>query len=134
MQVYSFRDIELRPKKELRSSLKAIWGVGAHRADYVLARLGFAYPFWGDNLNYYLFNQITFVLHRLLTTKVKALRSLDLTIKNLVELETYRGQRHRLGLPVRGQRTRTNARTIKKLHRMGFVKNKKYGQRKKVKI
>ena len=40
-------------------------------------------------------------------------REVSLNIKRLVELGTYRGQRHRRGLPVRGQRTKTNARTRK---------------------
>jgi small subunit ribosomal protein S13 len=40
-------------------------------------------------------------------------REVSMNIKRLVDLGTYRGQRHRRGLPVRGQRTRTNARTRK---------------------
>ena len=40
-------------------------------------------------------------------------REVSMNIKRLIDLGTWRGKRHRLGLPVRGQRTRTNARTRK---------------------
>lgn len=130
MQVYSFRDIELSLRREIRNSLKAIWGVGWYRANYISTKLGFAYPFWAGNLNYYLFSGINYLLNKILISKVKAQRNLALIIKNLIELQSYRGSRHALHLPVRGQRTRTNSRTIKRLSRMAFIKNRSYGKNK----
>lgn len=57
-------------------------------------------------------------------------RIIDLAIKNFIELKSYKGQRHVLNLPVRGQRSRSNARTIKRLGKVNFSKNKKYGKKK----
>jgi ribosomal protein S13 len=102
--------------------------VGFARANYVLSRLGFRYPYWAANLNYSLFNEIAFILNRLLISKVKAQRTINLVIKELMELQTLRGKRHSLHLPTRGQRTRTNGRTVKRLFRVNFAINKKYGK------
>lgn len=52
-------------------------------------------------------------------------RQLALNIKRLIEIGTYRGQRHRRGLPVRGQRTRTNARTRRGPKKTVGVRRKK---------
>ena len=52
-------------------------------------------------------------------------RQIALNIKRLIEIGTYRGQRHRRGLPVRGQRTRTNARTRRGPRRTVGVRRKK---------
>ncbi|MEQ4619461.1 MAG: 30S ribosomal protein S13 [Corticimicrobacter sp.] len=51
-------------------------------------------------------------------------REVQLSIKRLIDLGTYRGMRHRRGLPVRGQRTRTNARTRKGPRRAGVALKK----------
>ncbi|MCF0252925.1 MAG: 30S ribosomal protein S13, partial [Duodenibacillus sp.] len=51
-------------------------------------------------------------------------REVQLSIKRLIDLGTYRGRRHRLGLPVRGQRTRTNARTRKGPRKAGVALKK----------
>ena len=130
MQNYSFRDVEIRANKELRNALSTIWGIGWCRANYVLSRLGFRYPFWANNLNYSLFNEITFILNRLLLSKVKGQRTISLIVKDLIELQSLRGKRHSLHLPSRGQRTRTNGRTVKRLFRTNFAKNKRYGKNK----
>jgi small subunit ribosomal protein S13 len=55
-------------------------------------------------------------------------RQLALNIKRLIEIGTYRGQRHRRGLPVRGQRTRTNARTRRGPKKTVGVRRKKAGK------
>lgn len=78
------------------------------------------------NLNYYLFNGITFLLNKLIVTKVKGQRALDLVVKGLIELQTYRGYRHQFHLPVRGQRTKSNGRTIKRIYRFNILRNKIY--------
>ena len=51
-------------------------------------------------------------------------REIQLSIKRLIDLGTYRGMRHRRGLPVRGQRTRTNARTRKGPRKVGVTLKK----------
>ena len=52
------------------------------------------------------------------------IREIQLSIKRLIDLGTYRGFRHRRGLPVRGQRTRTNARTRKGPRKVGVTLKK----------
>jgi len=52
-------------------------------------------------------------------------REVSMSIKRLVDMGTYRGQRHRRGLPIRGQRTRTNARTRKGPRKATVASNKK---------
>lgn len=52
-------------------------------------------------------------------------REVSMSIKRLVDMGTYRGQRHRRGLPIRGQRTRTNARTRKGPRKATVSSNKK---------
>ncbi len=56
-------------------------------------------------------------------------RFIGLSIKRLVDIGTYRGRRHRMGLPVRGQRTRTNARTRKGPRRTVAGKKKAPGKK-----
>ena len=113
--VYSFRNQELESKRELCSSLQKIWGIGWLRSLNMTGKLGFAYPFFTYKLNPYYFTILNYILNNQLTSKVKAQRSIQLNIKALINLNSYKGKRHKLNLPVRGQRTRTNARTQKRL-------------------
>ena len=59
-----------------------------------------------------------------LTVEGDLRREIQLSIKRLIDLGTYRGMRHRRGLPVRGQRTRTNARTRKGPKKAGVALKK----------
>jgi len=61
------------------------------------------------------------------TTEGDLRRELSMNIKRLMDLGTYRGQRHKRGLPVRGQRTRTNARTRKGPRKSAIKLNKPAG-------
>jgi small subunit ribosomal protein S13 len=61
------------------------------------------------------------------TTEGDLRRELSMNIKRLMDLGTYRGQRHKRGLPVRGQRTRTNARTRKGPRKAAIKLNKPAG-------
>jgi ribosomal protein S13 len=79
-------------------------------------KLGFGYPFFTYRLNPYYFTILNYILNNQLISKVKAQRSITMNIKMLINLNSYKGKRHKLNLPVRGQRTRTNARTQKRLN------------------
>ena len=115
--------IDLPKHKRGEIGLTYIFGIGRSTARKILKEAGVNFDKkvqdWNDS-------ELT-KIRTVITEKVKvegALRSENqLNIKRLVDIGTYRGMRHRLGLPVRGQRTRTNARTRK--GRKKTVANKK---------
>jgi len=107
--MFSFRDYDLPLNRELRSSLQSIKGVGWHKAHLVASKFGFGYPFFLNNLNFYQYNMLSYMLTFLVRSEVKAERVINSNIRILMENQSYRGLRHRDFLPVRGQRTRTNA-------------------------
>jgi small subunit ribosomal protein S13 len=107
--MFLFRDITLPEKSEIRVSLKNIYGVGWHKANFIINKLGFAYPFFGKNLNKYNMESISFLLKGLVISDARIKHVVDNNITRLITNESYRGFRHKLTLPVRGQRTRTNA-------------------------
>jgi len=72
-------------------------------------------------LNFYNFSIIFFLLKNLSLSEVRLQRIVRNNIKNLIDINSYAGARHSLNLPVRGQRTRTNAGTMR---RLGMLKSK----------
>lgn len=66
------------------------------------------------NLNFYKFSLISFLLKYLVLSESRIQRLLNSKIRELISLQTYRGLRHRDFLPVRGQRTRSNANVRKR--------------------
>jgi small subunit ribosomal protein S13 len=114
--------IDLPRNKRGVIALTYIYGIGRTSAKKILAKSGISEDtkvtdWTDDNIK-----QIAFALSEI---KVEGeLRSeVQLSIKRLMDIACYRGLRHRKGLPVRGQRTRTNARTRK--GRRKTVANKK---------
>ena len=114
--------VDLPKHKRGEIGLTYIYGIGRPTAQKILTEAGVPFDAkvesWDDDQ----LNKIRGVINEL---KVEgALRSeVQLNIKRLVDINCYRGQRHRNGLPVRGQRTRTNCRTRK--GRRKTVANKK---------
>lgn len=109
--MFLFRDITILEKKEIRSALKQIYGVGWYKANLIANLIGLAYPFFSNNLNYYNINLILFLLKGLVLSDTRIKRIIDNNITRLITISSYRGARHSMSLPVRGQRTRTNAGT-----------------------
>jgi len=114
--------VDLPKHKRGEIGLTYIYGIGRPTAQHILTEAGVPFDVkveaWDDDQ----LNKIRGVINEM---KVEgALRSeVQLNIKRLVDINCYRGQRHRNGLPVRGQRTRTNCRTRK--GRRKTVANKK---------
>jgi small subunit ribosomal protein S13 len=114
--------VDLPKHKRGEIGLTYIYGIGRPTAQQILNEAGIPFDAkvesWDDDQ----LNKIRSIINEL---KVEgALRSeVQLNIKRLVDINCYRGQRHRNGLPVRGQRTRTNCRTRK--GRRKTVANKK---------
>jgi small subunit ribosomal protein S13 len=112
---FSFRDKDLNLERELRCTLKGIYGIGWTRANWFSNRLGFGYPFSASQLNSYQIHLLSGLLNRMLRSETKIKRNVEVRIRQLQDLGNLRGRRHALFLPTRGQRSRTNAKTQKKL-------------------
>ena len=106
--------VEIPAKKKVAYSLRYIYGVGPTRADQVVKEAGLKADMRAQDLTE---EQLNKILH--IITEHKWVVEGDLrrdiagNLKRLQAINCYRGVRHRKGLPVRGQRTRTNARTRK---------------------
>ena len=93
-------------------ALTAIYGIGRPRAKAICAAAGVQGNRKIKDLNDAELDRLRENVQRL-TVEGDLRREVQMSIKRLIDLQCYRGSRHRKGLPVRGQRTRTNARTRK---------------------
>jgi small subunit ribosomal protein S13 len=104
--------VDIPNEKRVVVSLTYIFGIGRSLAEDILAAAGVSEDKRVKDLTE---EELTKI--RVETQKYKIegdlRREISLNIKRLTEIGSYRGLRHRKGLPVRGQRTRTNARTVK---------------------
>ncbi|HET6271932.1 MAG TPA: 30S ribosomal protein S13 [Bacteroidota bacterium] len=105
--------IDLPKKKRAEIGLQYIYGIGGTSARDILAKAGIAVNKKVSDLT----DDEVAKIRGIITSDYKvegALRSeVQMNIKRLMDIGCYRGIRHRKGLPVRGQRTRTNSRTRK---------------------
>jgi small subunit ribosomal protein S13 len=106
--------VELPAKKKVGYSLRYIYGIGPARADQILAAAGIDPVTRASDLTE---EQLNKILHVITDNKWVVegdlRREIAGNLKRLQAINCYRGIRHRRGLPVRGQRTSTNARTRK---------------------
>ena len=93
-------------------ALTAIYGIGRARAEAICAAAGVQGTRKIKDLTDAELDRLRENVQKL-TVEGDLRREISMSIKRLMDLGCYRGQRHRKGLPVRGQRTRTNARTRK---------------------
>jgi small subunit ribosomal protein S13 len=106
-------------KKYLKNALCAVYGINESLASQICANLGYQKKFLTEKLSdKQVYDINNYVEKRKFLIKGDLHRWLNEKIDLLSAIKTYRGLRHRLGLPVRGQRTHTNARTVKKLRRI----------------
>lgn len=101
----------MNPNKEIRVALQDIYGVNWRKSIYTISRVGLSYPFFTANINNYNFFTIIYLLKGLLISDVRIKRRINLNISIMINNKSYVGNRHKLCLSVRGQRTRTNANT-----------------------
>ncbi|MDP2006798.1 MAG: 30S ribosomal protein S13 [Rubrivivax sp.] len=104
--------INVPPHKHAEIGLTAIYGIGRTTAQKICEAVGIAYSKKIKDLSDTDLEKIREEIGRM-TIEGDLRRELSISIKRLMDLGCYRGFRHRRGLPVRGQRTRTNARTRK---------------------
>lgn len=104
--------INIPPHKHAEIGLTSIYGIGRRTAQKICEAVGIPYSKKIKDLNDSELERIRDEIGKL-TIEGDLRRELSINIKRLMDLGCYRGFRHRRGLPVRGQRTRTNARTRK---------------------
>ena len=116
--------VDLPAKKRAEVGLTYIYGIGRTRAKSILFRSGIDFDTKIADLTEDQVSKIRQILEEEGSVEGDLRKELSLNIKRLIEMGSYRGLRHRRGLPVRGQRSHTNART-RKGPRRGTVANKK---------
>jgi len=105
--------VDIPREKQIWISLTYIYGIGPATAQKILARTTIPPDRRTRDLSEDEVTRLREIVDREFTVEGDLRRELNLNIKRLMEINCYRGVRHRRGLPVHGQRTRTNARTRK---------------------
>ncbi|MBN2645245.1 MAG: 30S ribosomal protein S13 [Desulfuromonadaceae bacterium] len=105
--------IDLPKNKRIEVALTYIFGVGRTTAQHILSEAGVDFNTRSDDLTEAEVAQIRKVMDSEYKVEGDLRREVSMNIKRLMDLGCYRGLRHRRGLPVRGQKTKTNARTRK---------------------
>ena len=117
--------IDIPGKKRIEYALRYIYGVGPARAMQIIAKAGIPEGVKADALSDEQISKITTILQNDIMVEGDLRRMVAGDIRRLQSIGSYRGIRHRRGLPVRGQRTKTNARTRKgKKITVGAIRDK----------
>ena len=105
--------VDLPRDKRVEIALTYIYGIGLPTSQQILEQSGVSPSVRVRDLTEEEISRLREVIERECTVEGDLRRVVSANIKRLMEIGCYRGLRHRRGLPVRGQRTRTNARTRK---------------------
>ncbi|MEZ4815855.1 MAG: 30S ribosomal protein S13 [Bdellovibrionota bacterium] len=105
--------VDLPRNKRIDVALTYVHGIGKTTAKEILTELKIAPETKSDQITEEVVAQIRDYLEQNLPVEGDLRRRVGMNIKRLIDLHSYRGLRHRKGLPVHGQRTRSNARTRK---------------------
>ena len=117
--------VDLPRDKRIEISLTYIFGIGPTRSKDILAITGISADTRTRDLTEEEVAKIREAIDKNYRVEGDLRREEALNIKRLIEINCYRGKRHRMGLPVRGQKTKTNARTRKGPKRTVGAKKKK---------
>jgi len=117
--------VDIPGKKRVEYALRYIHGIGPARARTVVAEAKLDPATKADDLNPDQVRTIIGIIQAKYRTEGDLRREVSQNIRRLISIGSYRGTRHRRGLPVRGQRTSTNARTRKGPRRtVGVIRSK----------
>ncbi len=105
--------VDIPNNKRVEIALTYIYGIGRKSANDILAKTGINPDTRAKDLTEEEVAKLRDEIENSYTVEGDLRRDVSLNIKRMVEINCYRGIRHRKGLPVRGQRTKTNARTRK---------------------
>lgn len=117
--------IDLPRERRIEAALPVIYGIGPSRSREILRKIGINPDTRVRDLTEDEIARLREVLDRDFKVEGELRSEVQMNIKRLIDIGCYRGLRHRRGLPVRGQRTKTNARTRKGPRRTVGVKRKK---------
>jgi small subunit ribosomal protein S13 len=117
--------VDLPPNKRIEVALTYIYGIGRPQANRILDSAGVSLDTKVRELNDDEVNKIRKVIEEQYRVEGDLRKEISFNIKRLMEIGSYRGLRHRRGLPTRGQRTHTNARTRKGPRRGAIAVRKK---------
>ncbi|RBP44905.1 30S ribosomal protein S13 [Garciella nitratireducens] len=116
--------IDLPRDKRIEIGLTYIYGIGRKSANKILKEAGINPDTRVKDLTETEVSKLREIIDKNYTVEGDLRREVSLNIKRLIEIGSYRGLRHRRGLPVRGQNTKTNARTRKGGKRIAISKAK----------
>lgn len=105
--------VDLPKNKHMEIALTYIHGIGRTSARKILDEVNLPYSINSDEISEVDVSQIRKIIETRYLVEGDRRREMSMDIKRLMDIGSYRGLRHRKGLPCRGQRTKTNARTRK---------------------
>ena len=120
--------VDIPGKKHIRFALRYIHGIGPKRADDVLAACNVDPMKKADDVTQDEIHTLTTYIQEHFRVEGDLRREVSQNIRRLIQIGSYRGLRHKKGLPVRGQRTKTNARTRKGGKRISIAMPKQAGR------
>jgi small subunit ribosomal protein S13 len=123
--------VDIPRNKQIWVSLQYLFGVGPTNSKQILDKAGIKHDIKADNLTEEEVNKIREIIDREFPVEGDLRKETNLNIRRLIEIGSYRGMRHRRSLPVRGQRTRTNARTRRGTRKTVAGRGQKRGATKK---
>lgn len=103
--------VDIPKDKQIWVALQSIYGIGSTTSYKILAKAGVDSVVRSDDLTEEEVNRVREIVDKEYIVEGDLRKEVNLNIKRLMEIGSYRGLRHRHNLPVRGQNTRTNART-----------------------
>jgi len=123
--------VDIPRNKQICVSLQYLYGVGPTNSKQILDKANIKYDVKADALTEEEINKIREIIDRGVPVEGDLRKDINLNIRRLIEIGSYRGTRHRRSLPVRGQRTRTNARTRRGSRKTVAGRGQKRGATKK---
>ncbi len=123
--------VDIPRNKQIWVALQYIYGIGSELSRRILAQTGISADTKADSLTEDEVNRLREVIDREYKVEGDLRKEVNFNIKRLIEIGSYRGLRHRHNLPVRGQRTRTNARARRGTKKTVAGRGKKRGMTKK---
>ena len=121
--------VDLPPQKRAQIGLTYIYGIGRSRATAILGEAAISVDAKIKDLTEDELNKIRAIIDTQGETEGDLRKRVQMDIKRLMDIGCYRGLRHRRSLPVRGQRTSTNARTRKGPRKAAVAKKKAPGKK-----
>jgi small subunit ribosomal protein S13 len=123
--------VDIPRNKQIWVSLQYLYGVGPTNSKKILDKANIKHEVKADALTEEEVNKIREIVDRECEVEGDLRKEINLNIRRLIEIGSYRGSRHRRSLPVRGQRTRTNARTRRGTRKTVAGRGQKRGATKK---